>query len=144
MDIPKYVRGARMKFYGSAFEVFSDIKKYLEENEIKSNDKGWAITIKKQRNIKLLRKYWKMCDLIGQEIGKDKEVISSSLLISIGYCVELPIVNEKGYKYVQPRSISFEKLNETEFQNIYEKANLMSSMIFDLSDNLNEQLNKLI
>jgi hypothetical protein len=97
-----------------------DEKKKLKIGEI------YEVTIKKPRNLAFFRKYWALLkcaweylDERKQEFFKNNiEVFRKSLEITAGWCE--PLFDLETQEWVHaPKSISFEKMNETEFNTLY-------------------------
>ena len=97
-----------------------DEKKKLKIGEI------YEVTIKKPRNLAFFRKYWALLkcaweylDERQQEFFKNNiEVFRKSLEITAGWCE--PLFDLETQKWVHaPKSISFEKMNESEFNTLY-------------------------
>ena len=97
-----------------------DEKKKLKIGEI------YEVTIKKPRNLAFFRKYWALLkcaweylDERKQEFFKNNiEVFRKSLEITAGWCE--PLFDLETQKWVHaPKSISFEKMNESEFNTLY-------------------------
>lgn len=76
----------------------------------------------KERNIKLLKKYFALINLVfqNQERFKNKEELRKALQVSAGfYIVKYDL---DGVEYKEPKSISFNRMEEEEFQNLYERV----------------------
>ena len=97
-----------------------DEKKKLKIGEI------YEVTIKKPRNLAFFRKYWALLkcaweylDERKQEFFKNNiEVFRKSLEITAGWCEPLYNIETQQW-YHAPKSISFEKMKEDEFNLLY-------------------------
>lgn len=100
-----------------------DEKKKLKIGEV------YQVDIKKLRNIRFHRLYfalincsWEYCNEKQAEFFKnDKNVFRKSMEVSAGHCDTVYSVTKKEWQDV-PRSISFEKMDEFEFRDLYDKV----------------------
>lgn len=79
------------------------------------------VNAKEPRNWKLLAKWWCLCGFIAEHNDSfpDKDKVNDWILIQLGYCTV--IRTRRGMERI-PDSISFSKMDEPTFQNVYSKA----------------------
>lgn len=87
-----------------------------------SNGSIVRVTVKKPRNIKHHRKYWALISLLheNQERYATPEELSDAIKCATGHCNVL--TRSDGYEIRVPRSISFGKMDQTEFDRFYERV----------------------
>lgn len=83
------------------------------------------VEIKRPRNLAMHRKYWALMNLIAdnQEHYRNAEEVSDAFKFAIGHYDEQQFnVNGETYVHRRPRSISFAKMDQYEFEEFYEQA----------------------
>ena len=120
--------------YDSDFENYAKIK-IGEEFEI---------TYTKKRNLKFHKKYFALLKLAfeNQQDYRDIESMRRDLIITAGFYDE--IVNKvTGEVYTLANSISFSKMDNLEFSDLYEKTkNVISKWLGISSEQINEEINQ--
>lgn len=77
-------------------------------------------TIKQPRNGRHSALYWVLCHRIAAAVGSEPENISDLLKVETGHC---EIIRSKKYGELRlPRSISFSKMNQTDFSIFFENC----------------------
>ncbi len=105
---------------------------------------GEAVTVevKKARNIKHHRLYWKLMEVVfhNQEYYRSKEELSDAFKLAVGHSETMR--GPKGSLYQKPKSISFAKMDQAQFNEFFNKAvNFMCSDVIpglNSSDLINE------
>lgn len=79
------------------------------------------VDIKRERNIKLLRRYWKLLTVIAENYSEPttKKRLDHQIKIGTGYC---DTFEANGILFHIPDSISFANMSEDEFQIFWEAA----------------------
>lgn len=79
------------------------------------------ITISRPRNVQHHRKFFALCSIVhaNQEHYSSVEQVVAALKVATGHCDF--VVTQKGWTAI-PRSISFAKMDQTEFNAFYEKC----------------------
>ena len=97
----------------------------------------------KPRNIKFHKKFFSLINMVfqNQEVYTDINNLRKELTKACGYYTEY--VNHKGITVYEAKSISFAKMDEHEFEELYNKFLDVVVLIFkwdrvDILDNLNE------
>jgi hypothetical protein len=80
-----------------------------------------AVDVKRGRNLRHFRKFWKLMQIVyeNQAFYSTPEQICTVFKIRTGHC-DWIVTKEGDYKI--PRSISFAKMDQTEFSLFYDKA----------------------
>lgn len=78
-----------------------------------------AVEVSRPRNAPMMRLYWALCHAIGESIGAEAENISDVLKIKTGHFTAVKTRTET-LKF--PRSISFAKMTQTDFEAFYSKC----------------------
>lgn len=79
--------------------------------------------VRKPRAHRSLRRYWALVNLVYQnsEQFKSREAVHAYLKIRAGHCT--PIVSKStGEVFLVPDSISYDRLDETEFREVWERV----------------------
>lgn len=99
-----------------------DDKRKLKIGEI------YEVTVRQVRNYQFHKKYfalinlsWEYLNEEQQKFFKTKEVFRKSLEITAGHCDVVYSFETKSYHHT-PKSISFEKMKEDEFSELYERV----------------------
>lgn len=79
------------------------------------------VTYSRPRNIKLLRKYWQICDYVAQACPgvESKNQVDLLLKLKTGH---VTLVSWEDQIYQVPASIAFHKMDENEFREFFEKC----------------------
>jgi hypothetical protein len=79
------------------------------------------IIVKRARNGRQHRLYWALIGLIHpqQRLYTTQEQLSNAMKCAVGWCDEVPL--NSGKVMVTPRSISFANMDQTEFQQFFDK-----------------------
>lgn len=72
--------------------------------------------VSRPRNLQHHRLYWALCSAIASSIGAQRENVSDVLKIRTGH---VTIVQTKSERYRLPRSISFAKMSQDEFNTFF-------------------------
>lgn len=82
--------------------------------------KSLKAEIKQPRNSAFHRLFFAVCKRIGDGVGKDAEQIATVFKLATGH---YDVIHSKTYGELKiPRSISFAKMEETDFRKFYEKC----------------------
>jgi hypothetical protein len=96
-----------------------DERSFEELRKIKDG-RTFICEIKRPRNLKHHRKYWSLINLISDNLdGVTPEGLSSAIKMMIGHVVTVQFGNKS---ILYPDSISFDKMNQDQFNNFYERA----------------------
>jgi hypothetical protein len=96
-----------------------DERSFEELRKIKDG-RTFICEIKRPRNLKHHRKYWALINLISDNLdGVTPEGLSSAVKMMIGHVVTVQF-GDKVIPY--PDSISFDKMNQDQFNDFYERA----------------------
>jgi len=96
-----------------------DERSFEELRKIKDG-RTFICEIKRPRNLKHHRKYWALINLISDNLdGVTPEGLSSAVKMMIGHVVTVQF-GDKSILY--PDSISFDKMNQDQFNDFYERA----------------------
>ena len=79
-----------------------------------------ACEVKRPRNLKQLRLYWKLCSSVGDALGRHREFISGSVKIRTDHCYVAK--NVRGEVLYVPKSIAFPNMTQTEFNAYFNRA----------------------
>lgn len=81
------------------------------------------LTFEAKRNNKNLRRWWALCNLIYQncELYKSPEQAHDMLKILAGHCTQI-VSKKTGEVFLVADSISFSRLNEDQFQDVWRRA----------------------
>lgn len=85
--------------------------------------------VKSDRNLKLHRKYWALCNLVSQnsEVYTSPEMVSDICKLKLGLVDYRIVVN--GEVIIKTKSISFDKMPQEDFDIFYKQAlNVMSEL----------------
>lgn len=87
-----------------------------------TNGEAFPITIARQRNLKHLRKYWSLIRMVAQEQEKypNERVLHIQVKIAAGWYEQH--VAEDGTPIYVPKSIAFDAMDQTEFEQYYAEA----------------------
>jgi hypothetical protein len=117
----------------------SDLEKL---NKIKMNEMVKCV-MTKPRNIKFHRKFFSLINMVfqNQEVYSDIDNLREELTKACGYFDSY--INHKGITVYKAKSISFSKMDNTEFEELYNKFLDVIVLIFkwdksDIIDNINE------
>lgn len=82
-----------------------------------------VVKLKQVRSLPTFRRWWAICGAIGenQEPARDRSSICNEIKILAGYYDVLPIEGAEGYQVRTPKSISFERLTEDDWQLLWPK-----------------------
>jgi hypothetical protein len=96
-----------------------DERSFEELRKIKDG-RTFICEIKRPRNLKHHRKYWALINLISDNLdGVTPEALSNAVKMMIGHVVTVQF-GDKNISY--PDSISFDKMNQDQFNDFYEQA----------------------
>jgi len=113
-----------------------DFKKKLKIGEV------YSVEIREERNYQFLRKYyalincaWEFLTEQQKQFIHSKEGFRKTLQVAAGYSDVYYSIDRKEW-IEESKSISFEKMNESEFINLYENVKLVlfSSFLRDVSE----------
>lgn len=85
-------------------------------------NKEYQVEIKRPRNIKFHRKFFALINMVfeNQERYKNSEKLREALIIEAGYYDEW--FDLQGVQHIDAKSISFAKMNEDEFSELYNRV----------------------
>lgn len=112
----------------------------LENFRKMSNNEVYSFEFKKERNIKFHRKYFGLLNLAWENLpewldGRYKNIdhFRKAIQIRAGICEV--IISLDGEEIVQPLSIAFDKLDENEFNEVYQSVlDILVNVVFKDSD----------
>lgn len=80
-----------------------------------------SVEVKRPRNIRFHNKFFAMLKIIldNQELYKSKTQLLDVCKIAIGH---VEVIERKGIQYMKPKSISWAAMDETAFQDFYDRA----------------------
>ena len=75
-----------------------------------------SVTIKRQRNVKFHRKFFALMNLVyqNQEHYPSLDIMIAAFKVATGHC--FPVIAKSDQTVMIPKSISFAKMDETEFE----------------------------
>lgn len=81
-----------------------------------------VVTVKRARNLKQLRKYWKLIAIIHPQQSRypTEKKLSDMIKTSLGFCEETPL--KDGRIMVQPDSLAFESMPQAEFDIFFNRV----------------------
>lgn len=78
-----------------------------------------AVDFKRPRNVKFHRLFWKIVDLVAKNCDLTPNQLAYILKVETGHC---EVVKYRGVYVQAPKSISFAKMDETEFRKFWDRA----------------------
>lgn len=79
--------------------------------------------VRKPRALRTLKRWWVLCNLVSANSDQFKtpDMVHQYLKLRAGHCDQI-IAQSTGEIYLIPSSISFDALDETEFQDVWRRA----------------------
>lgn len=82
-------------------------------------DRVYRIKVSKPRNVKMHRLYWALCGAVAEQLERPAELISQLIKIRAGH---VDVINTVQGVVEIPKSISFAKMSQAEFNQFFERA----------------------
>lgn len=79
----------------------------------------YRVKISKPRNVRMHRLYWALCGAVAEQLDKPSELISQLIKIRAGH---VDLVRTVQGEVQIPKSISFAKMDQTQFRDFFDKA----------------------
>lgn len=110
---------ALMIFYKKGSALFTDDEKGERLLSKMGDGELVEVDIKRTRNLIQHRKFWKLCQYIGEATGRTSEEVAGLLKLMAGHC---DVVEVNGNVYKIARSIAFAAMDDTEFDPFFNRA----------------------